>query len=91
MSKSSLLKPTHGENGILGITAGAHQPTFFSLQGPAKALHQQARKTRELSVWMGFHSVMECNGEPNVDATESLMKCNIEYNEECNGESNVEL
>ena len=24
VSKSSLLKPTHEENGILGITAGAH-------------------------------------------------------------------
>ena len=27
-------------------TAGAHQPTFFSLRGPAKALHQRAPKAR---------------------------------------------
>ena len=33
--------------------AGAHQPTFFSLRGPAKALHQRAREARELSEWMG--------------------------------------
>ena len=30
--------------------AGAHQPTFFSLRGPAKALHQRAREARELSL-----------------------------------------
>ena len=28
-------------------TAGAHEPTFFSLRGPAKALHQRAREARE--------------------------------------------
>ena len=27
-------------------TAGAHQLTFFSLRGPAKALHQRAPKAR---------------------------------------------
>ena len=28
-------------------TAGVHKPTFFSLRGPAKALHQRAREARE--------------------------------------------
>ena len=30
--------------------AGAHQPTFFSLRGPAKALHQRAREAPEFKI-----------------------------------------
>ena len=31
--------------------AGVHQPSFFSLRGPAKVLHQRAREARELCGW----------------------------------------
>ena len=30
----------------LGTTAGAHKPTFFSLRGPERAIHQRAPKAR---------------------------------------------
>ena len=50
-------------------TAGAHQPTFFSLRGPANALDQRAREAREFKDgwdgigWMdgGIKSVLECS------------------------------
>ena len=31
----------------LDSTAGAHQPTFLSLRGPAKAINQRALEARE--------------------------------------------
>ena len=39
-------------------TAGVYQPTFFSLRGPAKALHQRAREAREyIYLYIYFKSV----------------------------------
>ena len=38
-------------------TAGAHQPTFFSLRGPAKALHQRAPKAR---IFLGEYGIRRC-------------------------------
>ena len=35
--------------------AGAHQPTFFSISGPANALHQRAREAREYKMWVCYN------------------------------------
>ena len=40
---------------------GAHQPTFFSFQGPAKALPQQEPELREFKVTLVDNSLLLIN------------------------------